>query len=67
MRKLSRTIVCPECRGFATVVERTKDFRYKVRCPKDGEFLVNASEEKRARTEYTRRLKQVENSGLSNW
>jgi hypothetical protein len=56
--KMSRTVECPKCRSFATVVERTKDFRYVVECKNCGKFEITGSEERTARLHYTKRMKE---------
>jgi len=55
---MSRTVECPKCRSFATVVERTKDFKYVVECKNCGKFEITGSEERTARLHYTKRMKE---------
>jgi hypothetical protein len=55
---MSRTVECPKCRSFATVVERTKDFKYVVGCKNCGKFEITGSEERTARLHYTKRMKE---------
>jgi len=38
---MSRTVECPKCGSFATVVERTKGFKYVVECKNCGKFEIN--------------------------
>ncbi|MEM2112146.1 MAG: hypothetical protein QXJ62_05525 [Nitrososphaeria archaeon] len=57
-RKMSRTIECPKCKGFASVVERTPDFKYVVNCKNCGKFEITALEERTARLHYTKRMKE---------
>jgi Zn ribbon nucleic-acid-binding protein len=54
---MSRTVECPKCKSFATVVERTKDFKYIVECKNCGAFEISGSEERTARLHYTKRIK----------
>lgn len=56
-RKMSRTVECPKCRSFATVVERTKDFKYVIECKNCGKFEITSSEERTARLHYKKRMK----------
>jgi thymidine kinase len=58
MKPLSRTIVCPRCGAYATVTERTDDGDYKVRCTNDGDVLIGALEERKAKSAYTKRMKR---------
>jgi len=55
---MSRSVECPKCKSFATVVERTKDFKYIVECKKCGKFEITSSEERVARLHYTKRMKE---------
>lgn len=55
---MSRTVECPKCRSFATVVERTKDFKYVIECKNCGKFEITSSEERTARLHYTKRMKE---------
>jgi len=57
-KKMSRTVECPNCRNFATVTERTKDFKYVVECENCGKFEINSAEERMARLHYTKRMKK---------
>lgn len=57
-RKMSRTVECPKCGSFATVVERTKDFKYVVECKNCGQFEITSPEERTARLHYTKRMKE---------
>ena len=57
-RKMSRTVECPKCISFATIVERTKDFKYVVECKNCGKFEISGSEERTARLHYTKRMKE---------
>jgi len=56
-RKMSRSVECPKCKSFATVVERTKDFKYVLECKNCGQFEITSSEERTARLHYTKRMK----------
>jgi hypothetical protein len=55
---MSRTVECLKCKSFATVVERTKDFKYVVECKNCGKFEITGSEERTARLHYTKRMKE---------
>jgi hypothetical protein len=57
-RKMSRTVECPRCKSFATVTERTKDFKYVIECKNCGKFEITGSEERTARLHYTKRMKE---------
>jgi uncharacterized Zn finger protein len=46
---MSRTVECPKCGSLATVVERTKDFKYVLECKNCGRFEITGSEERTAR------------------
>jgi hypothetical protein len=61
---MSRTVECPKCGSFATVVERTKGFKYVIECKNCGKFEVTGSEERTARLHYTKRTKEwAKNAG----
>lgn len=49
---------CPKCKNFATIVERTKEFKYVVECKNCGKFEITSSEERTARLHYTKRMKE---------
>ena len=55
-KKMSRTVECPKCRSFATVAERTKDFKYIIECKNCEKFEITGSEERTARLHYTKRM-----------
>jgi hypothetical protein len=55
---MSRSVECPKCKSFATVVERTKDFKYVLECKNCGKFEITSSEESAARLHYTKRMKE---------
>jgi len=55
---MSRTVECPKCKSFATVTERTKDFKYVIECKNCGKFEITGSEERTARLHYTKRMKE---------
>jgi len=55
---MSRSVECPKCKNFATVVERTEDFMYIVECKNCGRFEITSSEERTARLHYTKRMKE---------
>lgn len=55
---MSRTVECPKCKSFATVTERTKDFKYVIECKNCGKFEISGSEERTARLHYTKRMKE---------
>jgi hypothetical protein len=57
-KRMSRTVECPKCRSFGTVVERTKDFKYVVECKNCGKLEITGSEERTARLHYTKRMKE---------
>jgi hypothetical protein len=56
---MSRTVECPKCKSFATVVEGTKDFKYVIECKNCGKFEITGSEERTARLHYTKRMKAL--------
>jgi len=55
---MSRSVECSKCKSVATVVERTKDFKYVVECKNCGKFEITSSEERTARLRYTKRMKE---------
>ena len=55
---MSRTVECPKCGSLATVVERTKDFKYVLECKNCGRFEITGSEERTARLPYRKRMKE---------
>lgn len=57
-RKMSRTVECPKCKGFATVVKRTNEWKYVVECENCGTFEILGSEERLARLHYTKRMNE---------
>lgn len=56
---MSKTLLCPKCKGFAVIVERTEDFRYVVKCKNCGKFEITGLEERQARRKYTERMKET--------
>ena len=67
-KPMSRTIICPKCMEFAVIIERRDvgppdHFHYIVNCERDGKFNLTSLEERKARMEYTRRMKKLAEAG----